>query len=267
VNVWRPFGLIVVALTACACATAHNYLDPAAPLYEGSFGAPPAARADLRVVSFNVEYALRVPGAIEALRTQPDLRGADVLLLQEMDAPGAESVARALSMNYVYCPSSVSPKYHRDVGTAVLSPWPIESRWKVRLPHFSRGTRHARSVVGVTVRVGERRLRVYSIHLGTPINLSPRKRREQLDAVLEDARDSETPVIVGGDFNGKSMAERLADRGFDWPTRHVGRTTAFFSFDHILTRGLPTDDGAQAGVAREVKGVSDHRPIWALFRD
>ena len=142
------------ALFAVGCAHAHNYLDSHAPLYEGTLAAAPGSLEAVRVVSFNIEYALRVPAAIDALRSQPALRDADLLLLQEMDAPGTESIARALGMNYVYCPSSVSPKYRRDVGTAVLSRWPIEARWKVRLPHLARATRHARSVVGVRVRLG-----------------------------------------------------------------------------------------------------------------
>jgi endonuclease/exonuclease/phosphatase family metal-dependent hydrolase len=46
----------------------------------------------------------------------------------------------------------------------------------------------------------------------------------------------------------------------------VGRTISFGSFDHILTRGLVTSNAPTAGVAREVKGVSDHYPVWASFR-
>jgi len=227
---------LCLALSAVGCTHAHNYLDPQAPLYEGTLAA------------------------------QPALRDADLLLLQEMDAPGTESIARSLGMNYVYCPSSISPKYHRDVGTAVLSRWPIEERWKVRLPHLARATRHARSVVGVRVRLGSRSVRVYSVHFGTMIGLSPRQRRQQLAAVVEDARGSVEPVIIGGDFNSKGLAERLAGEGFDWPTRNVGRTIALFSFDHILTRGLARSDASTVGVAREVKGVSDHFPVWALLR-
>ncbi len=254
------------ALIVFGCATAQNYLEPDRPLYEGSHGVPPAEpRADIRVVTFNIAYAVRVAEAIDALRAQPPLRRPDVLLLQEMDAPGVEAIASALSLNSVYYPSSLSPKTNRDLGTAVLSPWPIEERWKVQLPHFSRMTGHARAAVAARIRIGDRRLRVYSLHLGTPINLSSRQRRDQLDAVLEDAQESEDPVIVGGDFNDKGMAERVAARGFAWPTKAVGRTTKFFSFDHILARGLVPVSGESAGVVREAKGISDHSPVWASF--
>jgi endonuclease/exonuclease/phosphatase (EEP) superfamily protein YafD len=50
-----------------------------------------------------------------------------------------------------------------------------------------------------------------------------------------------------------------------WLTRDIGRTTAYFSFDHVLARGLEPGVGVNAGVAREAKGVSDHLPVWARF--
>jgi len=119
------------------------------------------------VVSFNVEFGLRIPEAIRALQAEPALRAPDLLLLQEMDAPGVEAVARALGLNYVYYPSSVHPTYKRDIGTAVLSPWPVEDRSKVQLPHTSRLSGHARAAVAATVRVAGRPVRAYSLHLGT----------------------------------------------------------------------------------------------------
>jgi endonuclease/exonuclease/phosphatase family metal-dependent hydrolase len=259
-------AVLGVAGAAAGCATSEkNYLDPGAPVYEDRFGKPPAPRDTIRVVTFNIEYALRVPQAIEGLRGQPLLRDFDVLLLQEMDAPGVDAMARALSANYVYYPSSRSPKTHRDVGTAVLSPWPIEESTKVLLPHLSRITRHSRAVVAADLRIGERMVRVYSVHLSTPLGLSPQQRRDQLEAVLADTALHDGAVIVGGDFNAKGLAERVSQRGFAWPTRDVGHTRSFLSIDHILARGLQPAGAPSAGVAREVKGASDHYPVWATF--
>jgi endonuclease/exonuclease/phosphatase family metal-dependent hydrolase len=257
----------VSVLLALGCATAHNYLEPDKPLHEASFGVDPAFRDEIRVVTYNIAFGRNVPAAIEVLRSQRSLQNVDVLLLQEMDAPGVEAIASALSLNSVYYPSSLSPKTNRDLGEAVLSRWPIEDRWKIQLPHLSRFSGHARAAVGVRIRIGERHLRVYSLHLGTPLNLSPQGRRDQLEAVLEDMGKAAAgdAVIIGGDFNDKRMAERVAARGFVWPTRDIGRTTAYFSFDHVLARGLEPVPGVSAGVAREAKGVSDHLPVWASF--
>jgi endonuclease/exonuclease/phosphatase (EEP) superfamily protein YafD len=33
-----------------------------------------------------------------------------------------------------------------------------------------------------------------------------------------------------------------------------------FGWDHIFARGLATD---AAGVVKDVRGASDHRPVWA----
>jgi endonuclease/exonuclease/phosphatase family metal-dependent hydrolase len=268
-----PFILSALVLFSLAgCATARNYLDPDRPLYEGAFARPSSAAAGepsaIRVVTFNIERGARAREAAELLRSRPELAGADVVMLQEMRAPGVEEMARALSLNYVYYPASHHTRQDRDIGNAILSPWPIEERWKIVLPHLSRFSRHARSAVAARVRIGGRTVRVYSLHLGTSINLSGEQRREQLAAIVEDARDSPDPVVIGGDFNGKSLAEWLAAQGFDWPTREVGKTTHLlaFSFDHVLARGLEPLGDPAAGVVRDTGGVSDHYPVWVTLR-
>jgi hypothetical protein len=126
-------ALAIAAGVSCLhCASATPYLDPEGPLFGGTPAAaaePPSARSRelLRVVTFNVEYAKRVDRAVVALRTHPELREADLLLLQEMDAEGTESIARALSLHWAYVPGSRHPDTHRDVGNAVRwasSGWP-----------------------------------------------------------------------------------------------------------------------------------------------
>jgi endonuclease/exonuclease/phosphatase family metal-dependent hydrolase len=265
-SAWLPFLFAHgVGLLALGCASAHNYVESDRPLYETSFGAEPASRDEIRVVTYNIEFGRNVTAAIEVLRSQPALQRLDVLLLQEMDASGVEAIAKALALNSVYYPASLSPKTNRDLGEAVLSPWPIEDRWKIQLPHLSRFSGHARAAVGVRIRIGDRYVRVYSLHLGTPINLSSQDRRDQLEAILEDAARAPAgdAVIIGGDFNDKKMAERVASSGLLWLTKDIGRTTAYFSFDHVLARGLDPGVGVNAGVVREAKGVSDHLPVWA----
>ena len=269
----KPPARAVLALVftagAAACRTAAPYLSPDAPLFTGSFAPerPPLAAGTgsgpsrLRIVTFNVEYALRVPLALAALRENPHLRGADVVALEEMDLPGTEAIASGLGLNYAYCPASVHPKYHRDVGNAILSPWPVSGAAKVALPHRSRILGQSRVAVRATVTVAGRPLRVYALHLGSPLGASPGQRRDQIDVVLQDALDSPDPVVIAGDFNSGGLGERLVARGYSWPTRKVGPSTHGLSFDHVFTRGLRLD-GAEAGVAREVKDASDHRPVW-----
>lgn len=259
-------------LLASACATAHNYLEPAQPVYEGSFAPPPAERSvpdALRVVTYNIEVGAHVKEATDVLQHRPELSQADVIVLQEMDEPGVRAIAEALSLGYVYVPSSHHTKQGRDIGNAILSPWPIEERWKVRLPHLARVSGHARSAVGARLRIGERSLRVYSLHLATLIGLSKQQRREQVGAVAAHASTSQDPVLIAGDFNGKDMAEHLSRQGFAWPTRGIGKTSTLlkFSFDHVLVRGLVPAGDPGRGVLRDVPpGISDHYPVWILLR-
>jgi endonuclease/exonuclease/phosphatase family metal-dependent hydrolase len=216
----------------------------------------------VRVVTYNVEYALRVPQAVAALRASPDLRAPDLLLLQEMDAAGVETIARELSLGYVYFPASITPKTGRDFGNAVLSAWPIESAAKLPLPHPSRIIRQARAAVSARVCVGGRAVRVYSVHCGSPFGISDGQRRAQVKALLDDARRHPEPAIVGGDFNSVGVGRVLVADGFAWPTERVGGTRGRYAFDHVFARGFTA---VGAGVVREATEASDHRPVWATL--
>jgi endonuclease/exonuclease/phosphatase family metal-dependent hydrolase len=266
------WAVVSVALASGCATTAHNYLEPDQPLYQGSFAPPVADRPvpdTIRVVTYNIQVGVHVAEATEVLRNRSELSQADIILLQEMDEPGVRAIAEALAIGYVYVPSSRHLKRGRDIGNAILSPWPIEERWKVRLPHLARVSGHARSAVGARVRIGERSLRVYSLHLATLIGLSKGQRREQLEAVVAHASASHEPVVIAGDFNGKDMAKHLSERGFVWATRGIGRTSTLlrFSFDHVLVRGLVPAADPGHGVLRDVpKGISDHFPVWTLLR-
>ena len=260
-------ALGLVAALTLGCATVHNYLEPEGPRYAGGPNTVPAAtpRADgsLRVVSFNIAYAKQIPEAIAALRADA-LRGADLIALQEMDAPGTAAIAEGLGLNYVYYPAS-RPSTGRDFGNAVLSPWPIEASHKVVLPGFSRGTHQARAAVAATVRVDGRAIVIYSVHLTSPWGMGGGGRARQVDAILADAAGHADPVVLAGDFNSHGVGERVVARGFLWPTRKIGHSIGPFSYDHIFVRGLRLAEGVSAGVAKAGPKASDHWPVWAAL--
>jgi endonuclease/exonuclease/phosphatase family metal-dependent hydrolase len=270
-----------VALAACAalgagCARAVNYLDPDGPLH--SFRPEAAARtvaprpgAPFRVATFNVAHAIELDRAIEVLRLAPELRGADVVALQEMDAPGTERIARALGFHAVYFPSGVHPAHRKDFGCAVLSPWPLEEPAKVLLPHGARVSGLRRAATAATVVRGSERVRVYSVHLPAPVSISPGSRREQLRVLAADALRHDGPAVIAGDLNSHGAAEEIAKAGFRWATRETGATTRLrllgmslkgLAYDHVLARGL---DAYATGVVQDNRGASDHRPVWALL--
>lgn len=258
-------GLLAVAALAAGCTMGRNY-PPDGPRFAGAPVRAAAGRdlaGSLRVVSFNIEFALRVDSAIAVLTSDSALAGADVVLLQEMDGESAARVARALGMWYVYYPAVRHSRTGRDFGNAVLSRFPIAGDAKIVLPHRGRLGRTVRTATAVTIEVGPERVRVYSVHLGTIADVGPGARAAQLRAVLADARPWRR-VIIGGDFNSHGVARVAQAEGYDWATEHGPRTASAGRWDHILFKGFRVPEGA-AGVALSRRArVSDHWPVWAV---
>jgi endonuclease/exonuclease/phosphatase family metal-dependent hydrolase len=270
----RGLGLALAIAAGVSCSTV-NYLDPTGPSHERRFAeasAPPQPGTPLRVVTFNIAYAVKMDLALEVLRESPPLRDLDVLALQEMDAPGTERLARELGLNSLYVPSAVHPSTNRDFGCAILSPWPLVEPGKVLLPVAAFGSGVRRAAVRATVLRGEQRVRVYSLHLPSPLGVTGAARRQQLEVLLADAADSTDPVVIAGDFNSHDVGKQLVGAGYSWPTRDVGTTSRFFFFgmsiDHIFARGLDAPSGVEAaGAVKDNRGSSDHRPVWAVLVD
>jgi endonuclease/exonuclease/phosphatase (EEP) superfamily protein YafD len=96
--------ILLLALAIAGCRTGRNYASPAGPRYAGG---PAASRPDdhpdstrLRVVSFNIAFARQVDSAIALLTSDRALRGADVILLQEMDEKATPRIAEALGLGW-----------------------------------------------------------------------------------------------------------------------------------------------------------------------
>lgn len=260
-----PRALLLVAAAALlqGCASARvNYTDPAGPRYAA---VAPARQGDpdtLSVVAFNVKFGEHVGQVIALLQEAGPLHVPDVLLLQEMDESGTRAVADALGYAYVYYPATLYPRTRRDFGNAVLSRFPIEEDRKIVLPHLARFRHTLRAAVGATIRVGTRRLRVYSVHIATFVANGPRARREQLAAILADAA-AYPVVLLGGDFNSETVPEIAQDQGYLWPTRYLPHTEFIWTLDHVLLKGMTLGAPPAVGMVREIHGASDHKPVWA----
>lgn len=262
----RALALPLVLTALSACRPSLNYPDPSGPRYAGGDATASGEAGDaisIRVVSFNVQHAREADTAAALLEEHADLRGADVILLQEMDAPAVRMIADALGVAYVYYPSFLHGGEGNDFGNAVLSRWPIVADEKIVLPYLGIVTRTQRIATAATICVAGSPVRVYSTHLGTIAELVPRERRTQLRAVLVDAAGHED-VIIGGDMNDAGVGELAMSAGFDWPTRRGPRTVALGRWDHIFTRGF---DGAgpAAGTVLDNRGSSDHLPVWTTL--
>ena len=265
--VLTPAVTFIALLLVGGCRTGRDYPSTAGPRYAG---VPPGVAAErrtnpetLRVVSFNIEFARRIDDAIALLASDPALRGADVILLQEMDAEGTRRIAHALGMWYVYYPAIFHRRTGRDFGNAVLSRWPIVDDAKLLLPHPSRYARTHRSATAATLRIGAARVRVYSTHLGTVADIGSGRREDQLRAILADAAHHPL-VVIGGDLNDATIGLVAKEAGYAWPTRYGPRTTRFGRWDHVFLKGLDSPDTAASGTVVDARRVSDHLPIWAL---
>jgi endonuclease/exonuclease/phosphatase family metal-dependent hydrolase len=217
------------------------------------------------VVSFNIAFARNVDAAAALLATHPELRGADVVLLQEMTGDATRRIAEALGHWWVYYPAIHHRRARRDFGNAVLTRWPIIDDAKLVLPHRSRYGGTQRIATAATVQVGDVAVRVYSTHLGTLADVGGAGRRAQLRAILADAAPH-ARVVVGGDMNDGTVGRVARDAGYAWPTAVGPRTTRLGRWDHVFFRGFAGGDAVAAAgtIVREARGISDHVPVWAV---
>jgi endonuclease/exonuclease/phosphatase family metal-dependent hydrolase len=237
-------------------ATEPRYEQPAPALSRRG------ARDDtIHVVSFNIAFSREIDRAIELLRSEPGLRDADILLLQEMDAEGTRRIADAMRMGFVYYPAIYHTRAERDFGNAVLSRWPIVADAKLILPHTSRYAGTQRIATAATIRVDTALVRVYSTHLSTILDAGDEARRDQLRAIVADAAPF-ARAIIGGDLNAGDVGGVVRDAGYAWPTERGPSTTLGGRWDHVFVRGLRLPDSAATGTIGDAHGASDHRPVW-----
>lgn len=247
------------------CGYGRNYLEPAGPRYAGApTGAQQLVLPDtLQFASFNIEFAMRIDSAIAVVLAEPRLRRADILLLQEMDEAGTRRIAEALDMGYVYYPATFHFRTRRNFGNAVLSRWPIVADRKILLPHRSRYSNTLRTATAATVLIGDRRVRAYSAHLGTYADVDNEARVEQLRAIMEDAAGY-AYVVIAGDMNHPTVSRTATYAGYRWPTADIPATSFLGRLDHILLRGFMVPEKNGAGTITNVRGASDHLPVWAI---
>ena len=195
-----------------------------------STGDSRAIPAQLLVVSWNIQFGVEAAAAAAALLESPQLRDADLILLQEMDEQGTELVARTVGLEYVYVPASVHPQTGRNFGNAVLSRWPLTDPGVVSLPYTSAVQGQPRQVVHAVAHVGPMRIRACSVHTEVA-TLSPAKRRRQFAAIGDvTSAGPDELLVIGGDFNTltrrgiEAVTSRLASIGARRATEGAGPT-------------------------------------------
>jgi endonuclease/exonuclease/phosphatase family metal-dependent hydrolase len=255
------------------------------PLLESGKAATPrklaGPQAEIKVVSYNIRWRsgddLKV--LIKLLRNDPEIGGAAILGLQEVDrhkkrsglTNTAKVIADELGLHYVWAaPPAAKPQDEEETGVAILSVYPLSDVQRIVLPHEG-PNRRRRVALGATVAINDRKWRVYSAHAETRLSLD--KKIEQYKAVLDDLAKypADMPAIVMGDFNSwepsadDKTIKLFSDAGLKTPfgseptfRRRILLMPIELRLDWVWLRGL---EAVTFGIDRKVE-VSDHWPLW-----
>jgi endonuclease/exonuclease/phosphatase family metal-dependent hydrolase len=234
--------------------------------------APPPPAADvacLRAVQWNVEHGNEYERIERALLGHPDLRGADLLLLEETDLGMARSgnrdvaadLARALGLHAVFAPLFLETTRGRDddrakagrreneeglFGLAVLSRWPVGGARILELPSPARVQFERQRMVGRHVALIAAIERPGAPFVAVATHLEVHRARAHRAAQarrIGAALAGETrPVVLGGDFNSHTF-----DRG-TWLAPPVGALALLLTPSAALERRLLRPD---EGTGRE----------------
>jgi endonuclease/exonuclease/phosphatase family metal-dependent hydrolase len=242
------------------------------------------APAEIKIVTYNMRWrgGEELRAITRLLRDDPFLGGADVIGLQEIDrgrkrsgnVDAARQMAEELGLNFAWAaaPNDGTKRGDREAGedetgVAILSPHPLTDVTRLVLPNAGPNCQR-RAAIGATVRLGNRSLRVYSVHAETRIPVE--RKVEQWRAIIDDLKSHEdiARVVVLGDFNTikekdvKAARKLFTDAGFNTPFADDELTWETFiialKLDWLWLRNLqPTAHGIRRNVT-----YSDHFPLW-----
>lgn len=270
--------LIAISFILSSCISSVgiiNFSDQASPRYSNlnTVTPPPSYTGSIRVVTYNIELCKNIPRVIKLFREDKNLQNSDILCLQEMSRDGVRQIANTLHYNYVYYPCGIHPGSQKDMGQAILSPWPIKDDKKILLPFASKDKflKMQRIAVSATVLINTKEIVVFSIHLG--VIISPEHRKEQIQTILDTIPSSTQYSLICGDFNTyahihtKTVKATLVKAHFKNATAAIRGTHRYMpilrpnlTLDYIFYKNLTL---LRAG--KVTNTIGDHLPVWAEF--
>jgi len=266
-ELWKSIGAEVERV--CAAVEVHEA------------GAAQPLGGRVRVAAWNIQRGRRFDELLRALREEPELAAADVLLFAEVDCGMARSgnrhvaraLAEALGMSYAFGVSYVVLEddwgesvdgVHNELalaGTAILSRAPIEAVENVDLPElrdkFSSSEKRLGKKRALVCRLGGRApLTVAACHLDS--NASPAGRARQLEAIVAAGERVAAggALVVGGDLNtttydlasplalARNLVHKLVVTGFDETVRQYMTPELRYErpvFEVLAAHGLGVD--------------------------
>jgi endonuclease/exonuclease/phosphatase family metal-dependent hydrolase len=271
-------GLLFLLVTcSLSCGTLQFFGKADDPIFYSSKDSLPTIQENdsLNVLTFNIKKARKIQLAISELKQFEKTRNIDVFLLQEMDEKGVESIAKELSLNYLYIPISYDKGDKKNIGNAILTKGAIGHAEKLILPHAKWMNKQRRAVTIGEVIIRQKKILVYSIHTET-FGMSRKDRMDQIDGIIERAR-LQSPnynyTVIGGDFNtvfskdAQLVVKKFTGNGFDWSTAKVGSTAQALlglvkpTNDYLFSMGLKLKNAFKIETSRS----SDHYPVFATY--
>jgi len=256
------------------------------PLLESGQGAnlrkQTAAPAEIKLLSYNIRWRSGedLKDMIKLLKDDPEVGGASILALQEVDRHKKRSgnnntakiIADELGLHYAWAaPPTAKPDAEEETGVAILSVYPLSDVKRIVLPHPGPGKRR-RVALGATIKIANRQWRVYSAHAETRIGFD--KKIEQFKSVLDDLAQypKDMPAIIMGDFNTwepnahDKVTKLFSDAGLKTPfvdgkktfKRKILLVPLELKLDWVWLRGLEANS---CGIDRQIE-ISDHYPLW-----
>jgi len=277
---------------------------------------PAAPKDEIVLCTYNVQRGLRLEDQLRAFGSDAGMPSPDVLLINEVDRGCTRSgdrnvareYARALGMCYVYGVEFLElPRFWGpdgsvrrpcEHGNAIVSRYPLGNvrlirhrrtrSWHStvqRILHIGQPRLGGRVALAADARIGERMLRVYSVHFesgrhGHGSSAPDAYRKAQAQELIEDASELKRGVVIGGDMNvsrylGLSGEDEsvepttgaLAEAGYEdahaaLPRHERITTDSGLAIDLIFGRGVRFT-GSGVGARGVWGGLSDHLPVWA----
>lgn len=244
----------------------------------------PSMKTSIKIVTFNVHFGEKTSAIAAAFTQNKNLRGADIIFLQEIEHYESEKVSRAerlagvLGLKYAYVPAC-EIKAKGTHGLAILSKHDLTNIEALALPAYTFFS-HSEPRIAMTAIADVRgnRVKLANVHLDTRINSA--QRIAQMKILVDDLKKDYTQkIIMGGDFNTvpfyfykslpffyhnqkRYLHQYFAQEGFLCHCENVGYTLkrgfVRFELDDIYTRNVQM---MRCGVERSVM-VSDHKPVW-----
>ncbi|MBI3402264.1 MAG: endonuclease/exonuclease/phosphatase family protein [Acidobacteria bacterium] len=229
----------------------------------------------LRIATYNIHKGRGLDGRVRIERILGVLReiDADIIALQEVvNRPGRslqdyQAGYLAEQLGCAYTVGDTRTLRRTPFANVTLSRWPIERAQHIDL---SVAGRRPRGALRTDIRVGERLLHVFNVHLGT----AARERRAQarlIDERLLKAMDVSGQRIIMGDFNdwNHGLVTRTLFKEFHLTdlAEHLPRVRGYpavlplLHLDHVYLDHHLTIEKARFHRNRRSLVASDHLPL------